>query len=472
MRPVQRTAAGPAAVGGDASSGPRDPCSPPALRRTGPTTPASASGATSRAVTLGRVGESEPAAPPVAPDPAARHGGPRGHGHARRPAADPGTGVGRGRPAIHGAPPAARRPRQPRPDSHRPRRLLAARASPDRPRQRHAARAAGPGRTVSRWAEIGVTPRRRHRRSAGRAALLPRRGPARRRRRRGRHHRIAPAAPRRDPRRSAPVDRCVAPRGPGGAIASPGASAVGAAAPGEPPAAAAGGSAVRLGGPARASSADGPAFASPAAPPSATRPLPILPVSRRPDAPGATLGPPRRAGIPGPASASGRHARAGIRGPDRRAGIRGRIPGRRGSAISSRLPRCAPPVAASAPRHRPSRPRPCRRRCAAAGPRTLIRPTMGLRPLRTGVTAQRERPRGPVRDPADAASVPARWPSGDDLPATVRSLAPSADSAPRPPLCRCSVSPTCPRPRTPAGPAPAMPREIVFPPRDASTAVA
>jgi hypothetical protein len=89
---------------------------------------------------------------------------------------------------------------------------------------------------------------------------------------------------------------------------------------------------------------------------------------------------------------------------------------------------------------------------------------MGFRPLRTGVTAQREAV-GTPSGSGDATSVSARWPSGDDLPANVRNVAPSpavdADAAP---LQRLADLPSA---STAGSQAMATPREIVFPPRDA-----
>jgi len=110
---------------------------------------------------------------------------------------------------------------------------------------------------------------------------------------------------------------------------------------------------------------------------------------------------------------------------------------------------------------------------AAAAIGTHVRPTMGLRPLRTGVTAQRETGAttpvtGTTSTAREAPSVPARWASGSDLPVTVRSLEPSSDMVPEPdavPLQRLADLPTA---AAPDGAAPDRPREMVFPARDAS----
>ena len=97
---------------------------------------------------------------------------------------------------------------------------------------------------------------------------------------------------------------------------------------------------------------------------------------------------------------------------------------------------------------------------------TAVRPTLGARPLRAGVTIRPE-PAGPAISAGEASPVLARWASGDDLPATVRSVASPAistgDTAPVS-LQRFS-GPSAAQSSGSSGPA--MPREIVFPPRDA-----
>ena len=105
-----------------------------------------------------------------------------------------------------------------------------------------------------------------------------------------------------------------------------------------------------------------------------------------------------------------------------------------------------------------------------AGSGTTVRPTMAIRTLQGRRTAQRETARA-VSATGDTPSVPARWASGDDLPTTVRSVAPSAglpleaELVPLEPLAHLSTAPV------PAGSHAAMAREVVFPPRGAPIAV-
>jgi hypothetical protein len=105
---------------------------------------------------------------------------------------------------------------------------------------------------------------------------------------------------------------------------------------------------------------------------------------------------------------------------------------------------------------------------------------MGLRPLHTGMTAQREMQAttppaaGTTSASGEGPTVPAPWASGVDLPVTVRSLTPSANAAPEAdavPLQRLADMPASPAAPGTAIPAPAVPREIVFPARDASMGV-
>jgi len=101
------------------------------------------------------------------------------------------------------------------------------------------------------------------------------------------------------------------------------------------------------------------------------------------------------------------------------------------------------------------------------GSGTAFRPTMGIRPIQTGVATQREAAAA-VSATGDTPSVPARWASGDDLPMVVRSVAPSvglpleADLVPLEPLADIPTAPVS------TAPPRAMPREAVFPPRGAA----
>ncbi len=102
---------------------------------------------------------------------------------------------------------------------------------------------------------------------------------------------------------------------------------------------------------------------------------------------------------------------------------------------------------------------------AASDIGAATRPTLGARPIRPVLRAQRDVAGAAAASPE--AAVHARWALGDSLPATVRSVSPgpSAASDEQPvPLERLGdMSATAP-----AAQVPATPREIIFPSRDAT----
>ncbi len=92
--------------------------------------------------------------------------------------------------------------------------------------------------------------------------------------------------------------------------------------------------------------------------------------------------------------------------------------------------------------------------------------TLGFRPLRSGVTAQRDAIA--AAQATATAPVPARRAPGDDLPATVRSITPAQAGGPEEApvsLQRLGDVPV----DSPAAAFPALPRAIIFPSRDASS---
>ena len=307
------------------------------------------------------------------------------------------------------------------------------------------ARGTGPGRTVSRWAEastsgaatppIGLGAPRSSSEGLpsagdlGESATTAASGP-------GAH--VSPT-PGTQPALTAASRRA----GLGAPLATPPASAVAQRLP-------ASGLPARSGAPAdqptadppAASSAGGSAPSTPGGPRPAARRLPVLPVlhvsRRRPDEPATSASGPAASG---PAS-SGSAAASGAP-----------VAGHAHAALAV-TPATGSGSGAAA---------------TSSGPGTSMRPTMGLRPLRTRVSAQREAADASSAS-GDAASVPARWPSGDDLPATVRSVAPSPERAPDAdavPLQRLADLPSA---STLASQAAPTAQDIVFPPRGASPA--
>ena len=240
-RPVQRTASGTASSregAADWSTGPDEPARAEALRATA----ASAVSADARDARdlLGRRRRGHRRA---CPDPASRHGGPRGNRHARRQTPDQGARARRRHPAFEG------------PRGHPGRRFVRRAGVLPRRRQPHDAAAArdrtGPlreplGRVLDVHARDATC-------RARRAALRRPGGPAPRRHGRGRTLVIGRRRPHgAEPRHPAPADGRVAPRGPGCADHHHARLRHRAAAAGQRPAAAAGGArGPGSGGPAR-----------------------------------------------------------------------------------------------------------------------------------------------------------------------------------------------------------------------------
>ncbi|MHB8891204.1 MAG: hypothetical protein ACYC65_04085 [Candidatus Limnocylindrales bacterium] len=196
--------------------------------------------------------------------------------------------------------------------------------------------------------------------------------------------------------------------------------------------------------------------------------LPMAGPARRPgatSAPGASTTPPTAAASAVPSATS---LAAAAPAPARPLPV---LPVARRQTDEGRDPEpvagAARALAPSHPAH--AQPAPASPAAPASGAASSSRATPGARPLRPVVTAQRDA--AGTAPAAPGTSVPARWASGDDLPATVRSLPlnppnPLASPDEEPvPLQRLGAVPAA----SPA-PSPVMPREIVFPARDVAPA--